>query len=127
MRRRPNPILWLWYAVGGRLPERHRDWVLHDVAGPTWMLRHAARSTMLVGPLAAVWWLLPAPTALSIALSVMACLVGYFYSFCYIVESAEHRLVKHGYPPGTFARVREDARREATEAARARYDAIYRA
>nr|WP_197022498.1 DUF5313 family protein [Saccharomonospora piscinae] len=27
-RRRPNPIQWLWYAAGGRLPSEFRQWVL---------------------------------------------------------------------------------------------------
>ena len=27
---RPAPHRWLWYAIGGRLPERHRGWVLFD-------------------------------------------------------------------------------------------------
>lgn len=126
MRKRPSPVRWLWYAAGGRLSDAHREWVLHDVTARTWPVRHAARSTVLVGPLAAVWWLVPAPPALQAALTLMACLVGYFYSFAYAVESAEHRLAKHGFPRGTFARMRRQARRGDAEAAEARYIARYR-
>jgi Family of unknown function (DUF5313) len=33
---RPDPLHWLWYALGGGLPPRYRDWVLHDATAPTW-------------------------------------------------------------------------------------------
>ncbi|MBB2939285.1 hypothetical protein FHX82_006371 [Amycolatopsis bartoniae] len=126
MRQRPNPVQWLWYALGGRLPERCREWVLHDTTSRTWVLRHAARSTVLVGPLMLVWLLLPAPIGLRLALVLMAALVGYFYSFVYMEEAAENRLAKHGYPRGTGKRVRKEATAEEDEAARQRYIARYR-
>ncbi|WP_158880613.1 DUF5313 family protein [Amycolatopsis anabasis] len=125
-RQRPNPVRWLWYAIGGRLPEKHRTWVLHDITAKTWLLRHAARSTVLIAPLVSVWLLLPGPLGLRLALMLMAALVGYFYSFAYVEESCEHRLAKHGYPRGTGKSVRAEAN-ETTEAeARARYIARYR-
>ncbi|MEU6644225.1 DUF5313 family protein [Saccharomonospora sp. NPDC046836] len=125
-RRRPNPMQWLWYAAGGKLPGNLREWVLHDVTSKAWMWRHAARSTVLVAPLTAVWLLLPGPLGLRLALCLMAALVGYFYSFAYMHESAEHRIVKHGYPHGT-ARATRAAAQEAAEAEiRARYVARYR-
>lgn len=126
MRERPNPARWVWYALGGTLPERHREWVRHDLTSRTWALRHLARSTVLIAPLAAVWWLLPGSVGLHLALSLLACVVGYFYSFAYATEGADHRLVKHGFPPGTFAAVRAETTRETDELARARYDAMYR-
>lgn len=125
MVKRPSPWLWTWYAVGGRLSHVHHEWVLHDLTCHTWVLRHIARSTVLVGPLAAIWWALPAPVGLHLALSLLSLIVGYFYSCAYMVESAELRLVKHGYPPGTFKAARAEATREADELARARYLAIY--
>ncbi|WP_425425782.1 MULTISPECIES: DUF5313 domain-containing protein [Amycolatopsis] len=126
MRQRPNPVQWVWYALGGRLPERCREWVLHDTTSKTWVLRHAARSTVLVGPLMLVWLLLPAPLGLRLALVLMAALVGYFYSFVYMEEAAENRLAKHGYPRGTGKRVRREAHADEDEAARQRYIARYR-
>src|SRR5687767_11313906 len=39
---RPAPHRWLWYALGGRLPARHRGWVLFDTTTGTWGLRHVA-------------------------------------------------------------------------------------
>ncbi|WP_376765927.1 DUF5313 domain-containing protein [Amycolatopsis pithecellobii] len=126
MRQRPNPVRWIWYALGGRLPARYRDWVLHDTTSKTWVWRHAARSTVLVGPLMLVWLLLPAPILLRLALVLMAALVGYFYSFVYMEEAAENRLAKHGFPRGTGKRVRAEAHAEEDELIRQRYIAQYR-
>ncbi|MTD53426.1 hypothetical protein GKO32_05455 [Amycolatopsis sp. RM579] len=126
VRQRPNPVRWIWYALGGRLPARYRDWVLHDTTSKTWVWRHAARSTVLVGPLMLVWLLLPAPILLRLALVLMAALVGYFYSFVYMEEAAENRLAKHGFPRGTGKRVRAEAHAEEDELIRQRYIAQYR-
>lgn len=126
MRKRPNPVLWLWYALGGRLPDRHREWVLHDVTAKTWILRHGARSTVLILPLVSVWLLLPGPLGLRLSLVLMAALVGYFYSFAYVEESGEHRLAKHGYPRGTGRRLRAEAKEAAEAEVTRRYLARYR-
>lgn len=123
---RPNPARWVWYALGGRLPPRYREWVLHDVTARTWIWRHAARSFVLLLPLCTVWLLLPGPLWIRGLLVVMAVVVGYFYSFAYIEESGEHRLVKHGYPRGTGKEVRAQARAERDEEIRQRYIAMYR-
>ncbi|MGH3518215.1 MAG: DUF5313 family protein [Haloechinothrix sp.] len=123
---RPNPARWLWYALGGRLPEAHREWVLHDVTTGTWIWRHAARSTVVIAPLASVWLLLPGPLGLRLALVVLATIVAYFYSMAYTEHSCELRLVKHGYPAGTGSRLRARANDEKEAEARARYLARYR-
>lgn len=123
---RPDPIHWLWYAVGGRLPDRYREWVLHDVTARTWVLRHAARSSVLLVPLCLVWLLLPGALWIRLAMVALAVIVGYFYSFVYSPESAEHRLAKHGYPYGIGKQIRGEARAEAEEEARQRYLAAWR-
>ncbi|MDQ0381592.1 DUF5313 family protein [Amycolatopsis thermophila] len=125
-RRRPNPLRWLWYAIGGRLPERHRTWVLHDVTARTWLWRHAARAAVLLLPLMLVWLLLPGPLTLRLSLVLMAGLVGFFYSLVYAEESGENRLRKHGYPYGTGRQVRRAAKDEAERAVKERYIARYR-
>lgn len=123
---RPNPLRWLWYAVGGRLPEKHRSWVLNDVTGKTWMWRHAARASVMLAPLIFVWLLLPGPLLLRLGLCLMAALVGYFYSLAYAEESGDGRLTKNGFPPGTAKRVRAENRAEADAPARDAYIARYR-
>jgi hypothetical protein len=119
-------VRWIWYALGGRLPERYREWVLHDTTSRTWIWRHAARSTVLLAPLMLVWLLLPGPLGLRLALVLMAGLVGYFYSFVYMEEAAENRLTKQGYPRGTGKRIRAEAHADADQAELERYIAQYR-
>ena len=41
---RPNPLLWIWYTLGGRLGPRYREWVLHDVTCRTRWLRQTVRA-----------------------------------------------------------------------------------
>jgi hypothetical protein len=56
----------------------------------------------------------------------MAAIVGYFYSFVYAEESGENRLLKNGFPNGTFKRVRADAKEAVETEIRERYIARYR-
>jgi hypothetical protein len=123
---RPNPAQWAWYALGGRLPARYREWVLHDVTAKSWIWRHWARSAVLLGPLCTVWLLLPGLLWIRLLMVALAAIVGHFYSFVYIEESGEHRLAKHGYPRGTGKQVRAQARAEIEEEIRQRYIARYR-
>ena len=65
---RPAPHRWIWYALGGGLPERNRGWVLHDTTTRTWWLRHIARSLVQVAiPIVLVMALLPAGWGLRLA------------------------------------------------------------
>ena len=57
-RYRPGPLRWFWYAVGGRLPDAYRPWVLHDLTCRTWPLRHLARLVAQLAPVAIVLVLL---------------------------------------------------------------------
>ena len=124
---RPNPLRWLLYVFGAGLPARHRSWVLHDVTAPTWQVRHLVRTTVQLAPIGvALYLLIPGPTYVK-ALSVLAgALLGYFYSIAYMYESAEHRVVKAGYPVGHAATVRARANEGERAAARERYERRWR-
>ena len=124
---RPHPLRWLLYAFGAGLPARHRSWVLPDVTAPTWQLRHLARVTVQLAPIGvALFLLIPGPAYVR-ALSVLAgALLGYFYGVAYMYESAEHRVVKAGYPVGHAAAVRAEAGQEDRAAARERYERRWR-
>ncbi|CAM02690.1 hypothetical protein A8924_3807 [Saccharopolyspora erythraea NRRL 2338] len=98
--RRPNPAQWVWYAFGGRLPDRYAEWVLHDVTCRTWLLRHVARALTQMLPFCALVLLLPGPLWIRLTSIALGLMVGLFYSLCFAVEMAEHRVIKHGYPPG---------------------------
>jgi hypothetical protein len=124
---RPNPLRWLAYAFGARLPERHHTWVLHDVTCRTWWLRHLARTTVQLIPLLVLLYLVvPGPPWVRLGAITAGAVIGYFYSFVYVVEASETRVMKAGYPVGAAAATREARRAEQHVDARMRYDEIHR-
>jgi Family of unknown function (DUF5313) len=105
---RPAPHRWLWYALGGRLPGRHRGWVLFDTTTDTWWARHVARSLVQMAiPIALVLTLLPAGWGLRLAAAGGGIFLAMIYSLAYMSETVENRVVKAGYPAGT-AQARRD-------------------
>ena len=124
-RPRPGPVRWLWYAVGGGLPERFAPWVVHDTTSSTWWLRHLARVVVQIAPfVAAIIVFVPGPLSLRILTGAIGAIMGAFYGGAYIHETTEHRLVKAGYPRGTGPALR--AERAHDPEARARYAARWR-
>ena len=104
---RPNPVRWLWYALGAGLPERHREWVLKDTTTSTWILRHIARSMlMLVIPITAVLLFLPTHLGLRILTACTAGGCGLMFMLVHIIETTERRVVRAGYIGGTAERLR---------------------
>lgn len=127
MIRRPDPLRWLWYAVGGRLPARYRGWVLHDTTCRTWHLRHFARTaavlTLLSVPLALV---VPGPLWLRLTALLLGWLVSLQYALFVMEESVEHRVMKAGYPAGTARATRREATADERAEAARRYAERYR-
>ena len=131
---RPAPHRWLWYALGGGLPARHRAWVLHDTTTGTWWLRHLARMAVQLSiPITLVMVLLPAGWGLRAAVAGGGVFLALIYGLAYMPETTEHRVVKAGYPAGTatlhrerVAQLREDRDRERRRAATVRRAARYR-
>ena len=107
---RPAPHLWIWYALGGRLPERNRGWVLHDTTVGTWWLRHLTRMlAQLAIPIGLVLALLPAPWGLRAACAGGGLILALIFSLAYMPEVTENRVIKAGYPAGTATARREGA------------------
>ena len=104
-RRRPDPLRWIWYAFGGTLSPRYREWVLRDLTGRTRWERQIVRAIVQVVPLAAV--LLVALGFGWIAWAGVGCglVLALIYSTAYFDPSVDHRLAKHGYPAGTAQRI----------------------
>src|ERR1700754_41982 len=110
---RPNPLRWIWYTLGGRLGPAYRQWVLHDTTARTRWLRQIVRVVIqvvlpaaMVLAILGVSWIVWAAVGLGLLLSL-------WYSLAYINSTAERRLVKHGYEPGTLMRaLRERDHRE---------------
>jgi hypothetical protein len=120
--RRPDPVRWLWYAFGGRLPARYRTWVLHDLTCRTWAVRHIVRALIQVSPVAvALFALIPGSPGVRLAGVVAGLLLGLLYSCAYMYEIAEHRVAQAGYRAGTAHAVREESHWEARQAQAERY------
>jgi hypothetical protein len=107
---RPAPHLWLWYALGGRLPRRHRGWVLFDTTTSTWWMRHTARSMVqLAVPIALIMVFVPGSFGLRVGMCLLGIFLALIYSTAYIAESTETRVKKAGYPVGTALAQRDRA------------------
>jgi Family of unknown function (DUF5313) len=102
---RPDSLRWIWYTFGGALGPRYRQWVLHDLTCRTRWERQLARAVVQVMPLAVVvllalgfGWIAWVGVGCGLVLALI-------YSIAYFDQAADHRLVKHGYPPGTARRI----------------------
>jgi hypothetical protein len=96
-RRRPDPLRWIWYTFGGGLGPRYRQWVLHDLTGPTRWVRQLARAFVQ----GALLFLVLGFGWITWVALIGGLVMALIYSVAYIDQSAEHRLFKEGYPPGT--------------------------
>jgi hypothetical protein len=107
--RRPNPLQWVWYALGGGLPRTLSSWVLADTTGPTWIWRHLVRAVVQLLPLLVLCVLVvPVPLAYRVSAAAGGLLLGLMFSMAFMTETIEHRAAKAGYPPGTAARLRAE-------------------
>ncbi|MEO6501544.1 MAG: DUF5313 family protein [Jatrophihabitantaceae bacterium] len=107
-RRRPNPWQWLRYSLGAKLPPELSEWVLHDTTCQTWALRQVVRSVLVISPMIVVLLaFIPGPFWIRALSALGGLLMSLIYSLGYLVETAEHRLVKAGYPAGAGAAVRQ--------------------
>jgi hypothetical protein len=126
-RRRPDPLRWIWYAFGGALGPRYRQWVLQDLTCSTRWERQIARAVVQVVPLALVLllvlgfgWIVWVGVGCGLILALI-------YSTAYFDSSADYRLVKHGYPPGTAQRILSDRDKAKHPDRMRRYMQTYRA
>jgi hypothetical protein len=121
---RPNPVRWLWYAVGGRLPDAYREWVLYDLTSRTWVFRHLARALVQHS----VWLLLlllPIPLDLRLWMIAVGVSIGLMFSLSFIEDASERRLIKHGFPVGLNRRIREESGADSRAELAAMYTAYF--
>jgi hypothetical protein len=108
-RQRPNPLQWVWYALGGGLPRDLSPWVLADTTRSTWIWRHVARALVQLLPVLVLCIVaVPVPLAYRLSAAAGGLLLGLMFSFAFMTETIEHRVAKAGYPPGTAARLRAE-------------------
>jgi hypothetical protein len=128
--RRPGLLHWLWYALGGGLPDRYRTWVLHDTTTRTWVLRHLLRAAVqLAVPIGLVLLLVPGEFWIRGMAALGGVFLALFFSVAYMPEATESRVKRAGYPAGTATETRERAarEREAADSTRRRAAAARRA
>jgi len=112
---RPNPLQWVRYAFGGRLPDRYRDWVLHDTTDRTWVWRFVLRVVVEALPWLAVAFLAltlftPFPAGLVLGALAVALVMTLYFTVTSADELTEARLVQHGFPAGTGKETRKRRR-----------------
>jgi hypothetical protein len=96
---RPPMLLWLRYALGGRLPSRFDDWVLQDLTGQDWRIREAGRILLFaVVPIAALL-MLPGPIEIRIYAALFVLIGPLFVGLAYGDELRDRRLRQHGLLP----------------------------
>lgn len=111
--RRPDPVRWLWYALGGALPARFSPWVLHDTTTRTWALRHVARSLLqLAVPITLVLLFVPGEFWIRGMAALGGVFLALFFSLAYMPETTENRVKRAGYPAGTATATRDRLGRE---------------
>lgn len=121
---RPGPLRWIAFTYGRSLPPSSNEWVFHDATCPTWLLRHTARFFAQLAPLiAAVLIFLPAALWIRLACVFVGVVASVLLSFGYVVESAERRVEKAGYPFGSAAKVRQQRADDNQRASAARHRA----
>jgi hypothetical protein len=124
---RPGPLRWLWYAMGGGLPARHRTWVLHDLTTGTWALRQMVRAVVQLVPIGVVLVLVvPGELWVRLVAVLGGALVGLIYAASFVHLTTEHRSVKAGWEPGRAEAERERRTAPEREAAARRYEERYR-
>jgi hypothetical protein len=128
--RRPNPLQWLFYQYGGRLPQEYREWVLADGTARTWLLRAFVRVLFQALPvivvLLVVFALSGVPWYFALACVVLGVIVSIYYSLSYSLESVDSRLSSYGYPPNHGSTLRQQTYDTAHAGDIERYEQVWR-
>ncbi|MFC9789139.1 DUF5313 family protein [Rhodococcus sp. NPDC127528] len=119
---RPNPLQWIAYACGARLPESMNDWVVNDITGDHYVIRHLVRAQVPFVPLYVAFMFFPGPLWLRGAMVLLGLSLAVFYSVVYIHQNRARRLQKNGLP----MELDNPKRRAAREAEENAYDRAWR-
>jgi hypothetical protein len=97
----PNPIRWLQFAVGFRLPPENTDWVRHELTDAGWRLRTVVRHLAIIIPtcamvVAILLFLVPAPIWLVVTMVVLILTGSLFTVTAYADDIRASRLRQHG-------------------------------
>jgi len=104
---RPGVGRWVTYAYGARLPARFAPWVLADLTGKWWFVRHMLRGLTQCAP-ALLLLLFPAPASILAMMVAIVVFGAEFYSMAFAWEIRDRRLYQHGYVPELVLRRDDD-------------------
>jgi hypothetical protein len=114
-------------VLGGGLPPRYREWVLHDVSCDRWALRHFVRAFVQIGLIAPlVFVVVPGPVWARACAVLLGLLVGMQYALWFLDGSVQRRASRAGYSPEDVKAARDALHAEELAAAEARYVARWR-
>ncbi len=113
MSSRPNPIQWIAYVYGAKLPDSKREWVANDLMGSTATLRHFIRSQVSFVPIYLVlFFAFPGPIWIRALMVLLAASLAAIFALSYKDQNRVRRLQKHGLgdSPLTYRQQAEAAR-----------------
>jgi len=119
---RPNPLQWIAYAFGAKLPETMNDWIREDITGDHYVVRHLLRQQVPFIPLYVAFLLFPGPLWLRASMVLLGVSLAVFYSVGYMHQNRARRLQKNGLPMD----LDNDKRRAAREAEINAYARLWR-
>jgi len=97
--KRPQPIQFIGYVFGRRLPDEYRDWVRNDLAGPGAVRRHVIRWAIPPFLVLAPFWLLPASLYVHMEMTAPIYIWALLISLALNKVWRRHRLLQHGLDP----------------------------
>lgn len=104
---RPRGLRFLWYCLGGSLPQQHNSWVLHDTTCRTWALRHFARTALIVLPLLGIYLaLIPGSLPIRLLTGLTFSGAAFLFSLVNILIDNDRRAVRAGYKSGLTSDIR---------------------
>ena len=104
---RPTLRWLLWYSLGGSVPRRYRGWVLHDTTCRTWMLRHFARTLLLIVPLFVLYMIfMPASPGVRLYTGITFSGALLVLSVVFILIDNDRRAVRAGFRSGLVSEIR---------------------
>ena len=95
----PGPGGKVRFALGGRLPERNREWVRHELTDAGWRTRLTLRHLVIMLPLCAVLALLPGAVWIRIAVPGLFLICSVAIVAMYADDIRVSRLRRHGLEP----------------------------
>lgn len=79
VRERPGPLRMARYLAGAQLPERMREWVANDAAGPGHNRRYWIRGALLFLPVLIVFAVLPIAVGLKVGMALVVLVPAVYF------------------------------------------------